>query len=207
MIEILTQLENLIEAEKMYSEPVAMFMAMDCVVRGIFKDMGSPKGLGQFARFLRDHPDKFPMYSPISEEDEEEPSKEQFIGHAKSCQESLQRFADEKREAGNDAIFGAFLNSYLHVGSYAIGALNLARHIEEWIPEGQAKLREVGLRSSFELDDKEGRAFLALSAAHYPVGIMGRRNAAGEPVRLRCGYSPRVRFRNRRRPYQTILAC
>ena len=178
-IEVLTQLENLIEAEKMTSEPAAMFMAMDCVVRGIFKDiMGSPKGLGQFARFLRDHPDKFPMFSAI--EEDEKPSKEQHLEHAKSCKESLQRFVGEQREAGHEAIFSAFWNSYLRVGSYAIGALRLAEHIEEWIPEGQAKLREVGLRSAFELDDEEGRIFLALSAAHYPVGIMGRSNADDE---------------------------
>jgi hypothetical protein len=177
-IEVLAQLQNLMEAEKMHSEPLAMFMAMDGVVRGIFKDMGSPKGLGQFARFLRDHPDKFPMFSAI--EEDEKPSKEQHLGHAKSWKESLQRFAGEQREAGHEAIFSAFWNSYLRVGSYAIGALNLAEHIEEWIPEGQAKLQEVGLRSSFELDDEEGRVFLALSAAHYPVGIMGRSNAGDE---------------------------
>ena len=72
------------------------------------------------------------------------------------------------------------MNMYIQVGSQAIGALNLAARIEDWDPEHQVKLREVGLRSSFELDDDEGRVFFALSADRYPIGVLGRRNAAGE---------------------------
>jgi hypothetical protein len=49
-----------------------------------------------------------------------------------------------------------------------------------WDPEHQAKLRQVGLRSSFELDDEEGHVFIALSADRYPIGVMGRRNAVGD---------------------------
>jgi len=47
-------------------------------------------------------------------------------------------------------------------------------------PEHQAKLREVGLRSSYELDDEEGHVFVALSADRYRIGVMGRRNAVGD---------------------------
>jgi hypothetical protein len=68
----------------------------------------------------------------------------------------------------------------MYIGSQAIGALDLADRIENWDPEHQAKLREVGLRSSYELDDEEGHVFLALCADRYPIGVMGRRNAAGE---------------------------
>ena len=42
------------------------------------------------------------------------------------------------------------MNTYLYVGSQAIGALSLADRIEDRDPEQQAKLRQVGLRSSFE---------------------------------------------------------
>ena len=72
------------------------------------------------------------------------------------------------------------MNMYLYVGSQAIGAVNLADRIENWDPEHQAKLRQVGLRSSFELDDEEGHVFIALSADRYPFGVMGRRNAVGD---------------------------
>jgi hypothetical protein len=46
-------------------DPQAMFMALESVLRSIVKDMGSPKGIGEFARFLRDNPDKFPMFSTV----------------------------------------------------------------------------------------------------------------------------------------------
>src|SRR5215813_1204586 len=78
------------------------------------------------------------------------------------------------------AMFGAFMNLYLCVGSRAVGAVDLADRIENWDPEHQAKLRQVGLRSSFELDDEEGHVFIALSADRYPIGVMGRRNAVGD---------------------------
>jgi hypothetical protein len=41
------------------------------------------------------------------------------------------------------------MNMYMCVGSQAIGALNLAGQIEDWDPEHQAKLHQVGLRSSW----------------------------------------------------------
>ena len=72
------------------------------------------------------------------------------------------------------------MNMYMWLGSQAVGAVNLADRMEKWDPEHQAKLREVGLRSSFELDDEEGHVFIALSADAYPLGVMGRRNAVGD---------------------------
>lgn len=176
--EIYAQLEDLI-ADQMQKGangvPMAMFMALESVLRSIVKDMGSPKGLGQFARFLRDHPDKFPMFSTV-------PDQVPSTQHVRSCAVTLRRFSCEKREVGHpsSAIFGAFMNMYMCVGSQATGALNLADRIEDWDPEQQAKLRQVGLRSSFELDDEEGRVFIALSAERYPIGVMGRRNAVGD---------------------------
>jgi len=153
----------------------AMFMALESVLLSIAKDMGSPKGLGEVARFLRDHPDKFPMFSTV-------PDQVPSAQHVRSYKATLRRFSCEKREAGHttSAIFGAFMNMYLYMGSQAIGAVNLAESIENWDPEHQAKLREVGLRSSFELDDEEGLVFIALSADRYPIGVMGRRNGVGE---------------------------
>jgi hypothetical protein len=156
-------------------DPMSMFLALESVLCSIVKDMGSPKSLGEFARFLRDHPDKFPMFSTVTDH---VPSTQ----HVRSCGATLRRFSCEKRELGHtpSAIFGAFMNMYLCVGSKAIGALNLADRIEEWDPEQQAKLRQVGLRSTFELDDDEGRVFIALSADRFPIGVMGRRNAVGD---------------------------
>ena len=69
---------------------------------------------------------------------------------------------------------------YMRIGSQVIGALNLADRIEDRDPEQQAKLRQVGLRSSYELDDEEGHVFIALSADHYPFAVMGRHNAVGD---------------------------
>jgi len=69
------------------------------------------------------------------------------------------------------------MNMYMYVGSQAIGAVRLADRIKNWDPEHQAKLREVGLRSSFELDDEDGRVFVALSDGYFPHGVLGRRNA------------------------------
>jgi len=175
---IYTQLGDLI-ADQMQkganSDAMAIFMALESVLRGIIKEMGPRKGLGQFARFLRDHPDKFPMFPTVPDE---VPSTQ----HLRSCKDTLQSFSCEKREAGHApfAVFEAFLNMYMRVGSQVIGAVSLADRIEDWDPEQQAKLRQVGLRSSFELDNEEGRVFIALSADRYPLGVMGRRNAAGD---------------------------
>jgi hypothetical protein len=156
-------------------DPMAIFVALESVLRSIVKDMGSPKGLGAFARFLRDHPDKFPMFSTV-------PDQVSSIQHVRNCKATLRRFSCEKREEGYtlSAVFGGFMNMYMRLGSQAVGAVNLADRVENWDPEHQAKLREVGLRSSFELDDGEGHLFIALSADRYPFGVMGRRNAAGD---------------------------
>jgi hypothetical protein len=95
-------------------------------------------------------------------------------------------------EAGHTpfAIFEAFMNMYMRAGSQTIGDLNLADRIEGWDPEQQAKLRQVGLRSTFELDDEDGRVFIALSAERYPIGVMGRRNAVGDLFVSRMVASP-----------------
>src|SRR5262249_12976240 len=156
------------------SDALAKFMALESILLSIVQDMGSPKGIGAFARFLRDHPDIFPMFATGRES---VPSIER-VCHWKA---KLQRFICEKRELGHppSAMFGAFMNMYLYVGSQAIGAVDLADRIENWDPEHQAKLRQVGLRSSFELDDEEGHVFIALAAGRYPRGVMGRRNAVG----------------------------
>ena len=40
-------------------DPMTMFMALESVLRSLVTDMGSPKDIGELARFLRDHPDHF----------------------------------------------------------------------------------------------------------------------------------------------------
>ena len=177
-VEIHAQLGDLITDQMQKSangDATAIFLALESVMRSIVKDMGSAKGLGQFARFLRDHPDKFPMFPTV-------PNQVPSTQHLRSCKDTMRAFSCEKREAGHTpfAIFQAFLNMYMYVGSQVIGALNLAERIEDLDPEQQAKLRQVGLRSSFELDDEEGHVFIALSAERYPIGVMGRRNAVGD---------------------------
>jgi hypothetical protein len=176
--EIHIQLGDLIEKQMQKDangDAMAIFMALESALCGIVKEMESPKGLGQFACFLRDHPDKFPMFPTV-------PNQVPSTHHLRSCKDAFRHFGCEKREAGHTAfaIFEAFLNMYMWVGSQALGALNLADRIEDWDPEHQAKLRQVGLRSSFELDDEGGQVFIALSAERYPLGVMGRRNAVGD---------------------------
>ena len=83
---------------------------------------------------------------------------------------------------------------YMHLGSQIVGTLRLAERIEAWDPEHQAKLRQVGLRSSYELDDEEGHVFFAISADSYPVGVMGRRNAVGDLFVSRLVASPHGDF-------------
>ena len=181
-VEIYARLEDLI-ADQMRKgsnvDPIAIFISLETVLCSIVKDLGSPKGLGQFARFLRDHPDKFPMFATVPNQ---VPSTQDLPSYSLWRFSNLWRFSCERREAGHTsfAIFLAFMNMYMRVGSQAIGALGLADRIEEWDPEQQAKLRQVGLRSSFELDDEVGRVFIALSAERYPFGVMGRRNAVGD---------------------------
>jgi hypothetical protein len=57
-------------------DPLTMFMALESVLRSIVMDMGSPKDIGGFARFLRDHPDNFPMFSTVPDQ---VPSTEQHF--------------------------------------------------------------------------------------------------------------------------------
>jgi hypothetical protein len=155
--------------------PLDLFMALESVLLGIVKDAGLLGGIREFARFLRDHPDGFSMFAEVPEQ---LPSPQRI----RCYKTMLGRFNCEKRKAGHTsfAIFGAFMNMYLQLGSEAIGALDLADRIENWDPEYQAKLREAGLRSSFELDDDEGAVFIALTADRYPSGLMGRRNTDGD---------------------------
>jgi hypothetical protein len=178
--EICAELEDLIADQvrkDANGDPMAMFMALESVLLSIEKDMGIAKGFEGLARSLRDHPDKYPMFSTVLV-----PDKVPSTPHLCSCKATLRRFSCEKREVGHTpaAIFGAFVNIYLHVGSQVIGALSLADRIEKWDPAYQAKLRQVGLRSSFELDDEEGNVFMATSAGYYPIGVVGRRNAVGD---------------------------
>jgi hypothetical protein len=177
--EIHSQLRGLI-ADQLQKDangdPKAIFLALESVLRSIVQDMGSPNGIGEFARFLRDHPDKFPMFSTV-------PDQVSSTRHVRSCEATLRRFSCEKRELGlaPSAIFLAFMNTYMSIGSQTIGAVHLADRIENWDPEYLAKLRQVGLRSSSELlDYEEGIFFLALSAERFPLGVIGRRNAIGE---------------------------
>jgi hypothetical protein len=183
--EICDQLDDLLahQVQNADSDPLAKFFALESVLLGIVQDMGSPKGMGALARFLRDHPE-FPMFSTVR--DSVPPNE-----HLRRCKADLQRFIREKRKAGctDSGIFGAFMNMYLCVGSQAIGAISLAERIENWDPEHQAKLRQVGLRSSYELDDEEGHVFVALSADRYPCGVMGRRDSAGKLFVSRIVYS------------------
>jgi hypothetical protein len=177
-VEIRDQLGDLI-ADQVHKDanddPQHIFMALESVLRSIVKDMGLRMSFGEFARVLRDHPESFPMFSTVPDS---LPSTE----HLRGCKVTLRRFICEKRKVGHtdSVIFEAFINMYMYVGSRAIGALNLANRIEDWDPEHQAKLRQVGLRSSFELDDEEGRVVIALSADRYPIGVMGRRDAVGD---------------------------
>jgi hypothetical protein len=193
-VEIHTQLEELAAEhvqEDDHGDPLAIFMALESILRSIMKEMGPRKGVEQFARFLRDHPDKYPMFPTV-------PNQVPATQRLQSCKDTLRRFSREKREAGHTpfAIFEAFLNMYMWVGSQTLGALNLAERIEDWDPEQQARLHQVGLRSSFELDDEEGRVFIALSAERYPVGVMGRRNAVGDLFVSRIVFFPHGDFAN-----------
>ena len=177
-IEIYDQLGNLMAGQVQKDakrNPQTSFMALDSVVRTIVKDMGSPTGIVEWARFLKDHPDKFPMFPTA-------PDRVPSIRRVRRCKATLEHFLSDKRQAGHtpSAIFGAFMNMYMSIGCQVLGAVNLASQIEKWAPEYQAKLRQVGLRSSFELDDEEGCVFIALSADRYPVGIVGRRNGVGD---------------------------
>src|SRR6516225_4162061 len=177
-IEIYDQLGNLMAGQVQKDakrNPQTGFMALDSVVRMIVKDMGSPIGIVEWARFLKDHPDKFPMFPTA-------PDRVPSIRRVRRCKATLEHFLSDKRQAGHtpSAIFGAFMNMYMSIGCQVLGAVNLASQIEKWAPEYQAKLRQVGLRSSFELDDEEGCVFIALSADRYPVGIVGRRNGVGD---------------------------
>ena len=73
---------------------MAMFMAMESVLRTIVTDMGLRKGIADFARFLKDHPDKFPMFPTVPDE----PLSEQ---ECRRCKSILQRFNCENRKIGH----------------------------------------------------------------------------------------------------------
>jgi hypothetical protein len=187
-----SQLQDLIVGQlqrPVKGNSMAIFMAMESVLRTIVQDVRLQKGISVFARFLKDHPDKFPMFPTVRNE---VPSEQEWS----RCKSILQRFNCENREIGHRpfVIFEAFMNMYMYVGSQAVGALSLADRIEHWDPEHQAKLRLMGLRSSFELDDEEGHVFVALSADRYPVGIMGRRNAVGDLFVSRTFSCPHADF-------------
>src|SRR4029077_3098883 len=65
--EICDQLEDLIADQvrkDANGDPMAMFLALESVLCSIVKDMGLA-GVGQLPRFLRDYPDKFPMFSTV----------------------------------------------------------------------------------------------------------------------------------------------
>jgi hypothetical protein len=177
--EIHSELSDLIDAELQKHPdvgPIDMLMALESVLLGIVKDMGSPTGfIREFARFIRDYPDQFSMFSAG-------PEQVPSMQHVRVCKTPLAQFNCEKREAGHSLspIFGAFMNTYMDLGSQVMGALELADRIEAWDPEHQAKLRQAGLRSSFELDDDEGSVFIAITADRYPIGLMGRRNTDGD---------------------------
>jgi hypothetical protein len=191
--EIHSELSDLIDFELQKHPDVGsidMLMALESVLLGIVKDMGSPTGfISEFARFIRDYPDQFSMFSAGSEQ---VPSMQ----HVRVCKTPLAQFNCEKREAGHSpsAIFGAFMNTYMDLGSQVMGALELADRIEAWDPEHQAKLRQAGLRSSFELDDDKGSVFIALTADRYPHGVLGRRNTAGDLFVSRLVNCPQADF-------------
>jgi hypothetical protein len=65
------------------------------------------------------------------------PDQVPSTGDFRRCKATLRRFICEKREVGqtDSAIFGAFMNMYMYLGSQVFGALNLARRIEDWDPE------------------------------------------------------------------------
>src|SRR5262245_5964688 len=174
--EICDKLGDLLEDQiNAKSDPPGTFVALESALRRIVRNSASPIGIAGIARFLKDHPDKFPMFPTVRHS---VPSME----HVHRCKATLQRFIDEKRKAGctDSALIGAFINMVLRLGSQTIGALRLAVHIEAWDPERQAKLHQVGLRSFYELDDEEGRDFVALSADRFPLAVIGGRNAIGE---------------------------
>jgi hypothetical protein len=173
--EIYDQLGDLLEDQiNAKSDPQGTFVALESELRSMVQNSTSPKGIAGIARFLKDHPDKFPMF-PTGR------SSMPSIEHVHRCKASLQRFIEEKRKAGctDSALIGAFINMYMHLGSQIIGGLRLAERIEAWDPEHQAKLHQVGLRSSYELNE-EGQDFVALSADRFPLAVIGRRNAIGE---------------------------
>jgi hypothetical protein len=107
--EIYDQLGDLLEDQiDAKSDRQGTFAALERVLRSIVQDMGSPNGIGDAARFLRDHPDKFPMFSTV-------PDQVPSTRHVRSCEATLRRFICEKREVGHTplAIFLAFMNMYI----------------------------------------------------------------------------------------------
>ena len=111
-------------------ESEAIFLAIETVLRSIVKDIGSPRRAENFARVLRECPDKFPMFAP-------EPFRVSSAHHADVYTPLLRSFSSKQRERGHSlrAMFRAFMHLYMFVGSHCIGGLNLADRIVEWSRE------------------------------------------------------------------------
>src|SRR5262249_17333325 len=112
--EIHSQLDGLIADQVQRhdnGDPAAMFMALGSVLVSLVKDMGSPKCIVEFARFLRDHPDHFPMFSTV-------PDQVPSARDVRRSKTTLRSFIDEKRELGHGAsvMFEAFMNMYMQLG-------------------------------------------------------------------------------------------
>ena len=108
--EIYDQLGDLLEDPilNVKSDPVGTFLALESELRSIARNNGTPKGIRGVALFLKDHPDKFPMFPTMRDS---VPS----IEHGHRCKVSLQRFICEKRNAGSadSALITAFINMYM----------------------------------------------------------------------------------------------
>src|SRR5262245_16845412 len=92
-VEISDQLGDLLADQVLDadSDALSKFMALESILRSIVRDMGSPKDIGAFARFLRDHPDVFPMFATVRD-------SVRSIERVRHWKANLQRFICEKRE-------------------------------------------------------------------------------------------------------------
>jgi hypothetical protein len=136
--EIYDQLADLL-ADQINDDPPATLVALELKLRSIAQNSTSPKDFAGVARFLKDHPDDFPMFSTAQYS---APSNE----HVHRCKATLQRFIDEKRKAGctDAALIASFINMYMHLGSQIFGALRLAKVMEGWEPEPrQSMMRQA----------------------------------------------------------------
>ena len=97
-------------------EAMAIFMALESALCSIVGEMGSHSGLGQVARFLKDHPDNFPMFSTVSNQ---VPSTEHLPGAPK----------------GNK-------NAFKH-GHYTAEAIASRREIAKLLRDARALVKQV----------------------------------------------------------------